>query len=105
MVDFFYLGEANVFQENLDSFLKIAEELEKRFFFGQADYVTEETNVSFRDFTQTVQTNFKLSCEKEISIAIAKLQNLYAQFPHRNFYLGVWGAQLEANILVIFQTN
>ena len=74
-------------------------------FFGQAVYVTEETKVSFRDFTQTVQTNFKLSCEKEISIAKAKLQNLYAQFPHRNFNLGVGGTQLEANILVIFQTN
>ena len=52
-----------------------------------------------------MQTNFKLSCEKEISIAKAKLQNLYAQFPHRNFNLGVEGAQLEVNILVIFQTN
>ena len=28
MVDFLYLGEANVFQENLDSFLAIAEELQ-----------------------------------------------------------------------------
>ena len=28
MVDFFYQGEANVFQENLDSFLALAEELQ-----------------------------------------------------------------------------
>ena len=28
MVDFFYHGEANVFQENLDSFLALAEELQ-----------------------------------------------------------------------------
>ena len=28
MVDFFYLGEANVFQENLESFLALAEELQ-----------------------------------------------------------------------------
>merc|ERR1712105_46059 len=28
MVDFFYHGEANVFQENLDSFLVLAEELQ-----------------------------------------------------------------------------
>ena len=30
MVDFLYRGEANVFQENLDSFLAIAEELQLR---------------------------------------------------------------------------
>ena len=28
MIDFFYLGEANVFQENLDSFLALAEEFQ-----------------------------------------------------------------------------
>ena len=34
MVDFFYHGEANVFQENLDSFLAIAEELQLKGLMG-----------------------------------------------------------------------
>ena len=36
MVDFFYHGEANVFQENLDSFLAIAEELKLKGLSGQS---------------------------------------------------------------------
>ena len=37
MVDFLYFGEANVFQENLDSFLAIAEELQLKGLMGKAD--------------------------------------------------------------------
>ena len=37
MVDFLYCGEANVFQENLDSFLAIAEELQLKGLMGKAD--------------------------------------------------------------------
>merc|ERR1712204_32414 len=39
MVDFLYFGEANVFQENLDSFLAVAEELQLKGLMGT---VTEE---------------------------------------------------------------
>jgi len=39
MVDFFYFGEANVYQENLDSFLAVAEELQLKGLMGS---VTEE---------------------------------------------------------------
>ena len=35
IVDFLYCGEANVFQENLDSFLAIAEELQLKGLMGQ----------------------------------------------------------------------
>ena len=35
ILDFLYLGEANVFQENLDSFLAIAEELKLKGLTGQ----------------------------------------------------------------------
>ena len=35
MVDFFYHGEANVFQENLDSFLNLAEELQLKSLRGK----------------------------------------------------------------------
>ena len=37
IVDFLYRGEANVFQENLDSFLAIAEELQLKGLMGKAD--------------------------------------------------------------------
>ena len=36
IVDFLYYGEANVFQENLDSFLAIADELKLKGLTGQA---------------------------------------------------------------------
>merc|ERR1712129_490588 len=34
MVDFLYIGEANVFQENLDSFLSVANELQLKGLMG-----------------------------------------------------------------------
>ena len=37
IMDFFYRGEANVFQENLDSFLAIAEELQLEGLMGNRD--------------------------------------------------------------------
>ena len=37
IVDFLYTGEANVYQENLDSFLAIAEELQLKGFMGKSD--------------------------------------------------------------------
>ena len=42
VVDFLYLGEANVFQESLDSFLEIAEELRLKGLMGQKED-TEKT--------------------------------------------------------------
>ena len=42
VVDFLYRGEANVAQENLDSFLAIAEELQLRGLVGKIDERTEE---------------------------------------------------------------
>ena len=37
ILDFLYTGEANVFQENLDSFLSIAEELQLKGLMGSKD--------------------------------------------------------------------
>merc|ERR1719430_1456679 len=44
ILDFLYFGEANVYQENLDSFLAIAEELKLKGLTGQtsSDLVEEE---------------------------------------------------------------
>ena len=42
IVDFLYHGEANVFQENLDSFLAIAEELQLKGLMGKTDENVED---------------------------------------------------------------
>ena len=42
IVDFLYCGEANVYQENLDSFLAIAEELKLKGLMGQTEDVEEK---------------------------------------------------------------
>ena len=42
IVDFHYCGEANVFQENLDSFLAIAEELKLKGLMGQMEDAEKE---------------------------------------------------------------
>ena len=43
MIDFLYHGEANVYQENIDSFLAIAEELQLKGLHGnQTEAVPEE---------------------------------------------------------------
>ena len=48
ILDFLYFGEANVYQENLDSFLAIAEELKLKGLIGQTsnDVVEEKTQVN-----------------------------------------------------------
>ena len=45
IVDFLYCGEANIFQENLDSFLAMAEELQLKGLMGNTDQNVETTNV------------------------------------------------------------
>ena len=42
IMDFLYCGEANVFQENLDSFLAIAEELQLKGLMGKSDERVED---------------------------------------------------------------
>ena len=43
IVDFLYRGEANVFQENLDSFLEIAEELQLKGLIRKTDEKVEKS--------------------------------------------------------------
>ena len=47
IVDFLYCGEANVFQEDLDSFLAIAEELKLKGLMGQTPDIYEEKPQEF----------------------------------------------------------
>ena len=51
IVDFLYCGEANVFQENLDSFLAIAEELKLKGLMGQTEDVVKKTDSNYTDQT------------------------------------------------------
>merc|ERR1719319_1385426 len=45
MIDFLYFGEANVYQENLDSFLAVAEELQLKGLMGSgAEEEAEKSN-------------------------------------------------------------
>merc|ERR1712129_544195 len=45
MIDFLYLGEANVYQENLDSFLAVAEELQLKGLMGSGAEEEVEENI------------------------------------------------------------
>ena len=61
VVDFLYRGEANVFQENLDSFLAIAEELQLKGLMGKTDEVDEKClPPTFKPDINTIpKTSFK----------------------------------------------
>ena len=50
IVDFLYRGEANVFQESLDSFLSIAEELQLKGLMGKADKKVKDFEVVEKHF-------------------------------------------------------
>merc|ERR1719319_1386065 len=45
MIDFLYFGEANVYQENLDSFLAVAEELQLKGLMGSGAEEEEDKNI------------------------------------------------------------
>ena len=89
IVDFLYCGEANVFQENLDSFLSIAEELQLKGLMGKTDGGVENTipDVNFepkfpkpldRNFAKTPQTvkqRFQPMIEEEKKNKVALLSS------------------------------
>ena len=62
-IDFLYYGEANVFQENLDSFLSMAKELKLKGLTGQQDVSEDNTEAYEKDMT----TNLPSKGEKWIS--------------------------------------
>ena len=53
IVDFLYRGEANVFQENLDSFLAIAEELQLKGLMGKTDEKVQDFEEDEKHLAQT----------------------------------------------------
>ena len=57
IVDFLYRGEANVFQENLDSFLAIAEELQLKGLMGKADEKVKDFEADEKYLPSTLPTS------------------------------------------------
>ena len=75
IVDFLYRGEANVYQENLDSFLAIAEELQLKGLMGRAVENMEDADVEQEDkphpvFERSDNIPMKLSAESERTVAV-----------------------------------
>ena len=67
IVDFLYCGEANVLQENLDSFLAIAEELQLKGFSGQGSgNVNVDTNLP-KSLAKRIEPVFKKELKTPIS--------------------------------------
>jgi len=65
MVDFFYYGEANVYQENLDSFLVLAEELQLKGLRGnQTENETEVSSMATKHSSQPKSSKFRSAPEK-----------------------------------------
>ena len=73
IVDFLYCGEANVFQENLDSFLAIAEELQLKGLMGKTknervqDFEEKEKPQPFLPVTSSDRTFQKTSFQRKNS--------------------------------------
>ena len=67
IVDFLYCGEANVFQENLDSFLAIAEELKLKGLVGQTEDIETKTESNYDTVTDPtpVKMNTKQFYKRE----------------------------------------
>ena len=66
IVDFLYLGEANFFQENLDSFLALAEELKLKGLMGSTSTVDSTREGKMQEtISKPTQTNSRLIHKKE----------------------------------------
>ena len=73
MVDFLYFGEANVYQENLDSFLAVAEELQLKGLMGSGGQ-KEEENISNKPTIKGERT--KPVQQRNLTQQYAKLPDL-----------------------------
>ena len=77
IVDFLYSGEANVYQENLDSFLTIAEELQLKGLMGKSDS-DQRANSDFTDQKSPPK-------ESKLVPSIAKEPNVIKKRPSSQF--------------------
>ena len=82
IVDFLYCGEANVFPENLDSFLAFADELRLKGLMGQTENVEKKTERNHADHTPG-QINFKPFHKREQSYTEQRQLNLEQNFDQK----------------------
>ena len=61
IVDFLYRGEANVFQENLDSFLAIAEELQLKGLMGKTDEKFQDFEADDKSLPSTLSNSMNIN--------------------------------------------
>ena len=80
MVDFLYFGEANVFQENLDSFLALAEELKLKGLTRGDDEVAKDQEMKNSPQYQEVQPKNEKLSHKMKSTSINPGSQPYANF-------------------------
>ena len=80
VVDFLYRGEANVYQENLDSFLAIAEELQLKGLMGQTELILnanptpqEMNRKPFHKMETSNLNNFESKIDKWVTSPTSKL--------------------------------
>ena len=62
IVDFLYFGEAKVFQENLDSFLAVAEELQLTGLMRKTDEIVKDFEVDEKFLTPKLSPAIALCC-------------------------------------------
>ena len=77
IVDFLYRGEANVFQENLDSFLAVAEELQLKGLMGKPD----ETVKDFKVDEENLPSTFSAAMNTDIKIRKTPLKTNEINLP------------------------
>ena len=99
IVDFMYQGEANIYQEDLDGFLSLAEELQlKGLSGGNDDNESTQNSSSANELESTkldtklkplVQSKSKIKFESFASVALAKEESLVAlETSHTSTYKG-----------------
>ena len=86
ILDFLYCGEANVFQQNLDSFLAIAEELKLKGLMGQTPDIYEEKPQEFNSSSPPMQRKPKTVVQID------------PKQPPTSSFKSVWTDQQVANI-------
>ena len=69
IIDFLYLGEANIFQEELDSFFALAEELQLRGLVGNSEEKVQKHQTETFDYTErrTLENQKQIGAERKRS--------------------------------------
>ena len=92
IVDFLYRGEANVFQENLDSFLAVGEELQLKGLTGKTDERVKDFEVDEKHLTPALSSSINTNAKLEKS----SFKNSTSPYPGENRTLAIpkkllWG--------------